>query len=239
MAGAALTVTWWIAAGHVGAAVRGSAVPVCAAGLHGIGRTAIVHMSEHERETRPSEGPAPAMDPVIGPVVRLMRSVGLLRDGDDEWVGEPLSWAEEDSLAQRLSVATQRWALPVKLWIVERAAGVYDAAEEDERLERLARASGCVVFAFSACPFCRRARETLDAAGAHYTVYNLDEEPWGPPLRARLGRLTSRTSLPSIWMGGECIGGLNDGTPGLRTLEATGELSTRLRACGALGGSTP
>jgi len=52
-------------------------------------------------------------------------------------------------------------------------------------------------------------------------------------VRARLGARTTCTSVPSIWIGGEFVGGLNDG-PGLLTLEESGELDPKLRAVGAL-----
>ena len=40
--------------------------------------------------------------------------------------------------------------------------------------------------------------------------------------------------MPSIWIGGEYVGGLNDGSPGLVPLDKAGELDERLRAAGAL-----
>ena len=52
-------------------------------------------------------------------------------------------------------------------------------------------------------------------------------------MRARLGVRTSRTSVPSIWIGGEYVGGLNDG-PGLLPLDADGALEPKLRAVGAM-----
>ena len=59
-------------------------------------------------------------------------------------------------------------------------------------------------------------------------------EPLGAGRGARLGARTGRTSVPSVWLGGEYIGGLNDGCPGLVPLERSGALDARLRACGAL-----
>ena len=61
----------------------------------------------------------------------------------------------------------------------------------------------------------------------------LDLDPDGAAVRARLGARTTRTSVPSIWIGGEFVGGLNDG-PGLLTLDADGDLEPKLRAVGAL-----
>ena len=61
----------------------------------------------------------------------------------------------------------------------------------------------------------------------------LDEEADGAAMRCRLGIRTGRTSVPSVWVAGEYIGGLNDG-PGLLPLDEQGELEPKLRAAGAL-----
>ena len=56
-------------------------------------------------------------------------------------------------------------------------------------------------------------------------------------MRARLGARTGRTSVPSIFIGGEYIGGMNDGPGaglGLGPLDADGLLEPRLRAVGAM-----
>ena len=42
----------------------------------------------------------------------------------------------------------------------------------------------------------------------------------GYQLRAELGALTGRTSMPNVFIAGESIGGCNDGTPGLMPLIA-------------------
>ena len=53
-------------------------------------------------------------------------------------------------------------------------------------------------------------------------------------VNARLGERTGRTSVPAIWIGGEHVGGLNDGDPGLVPLDIAGGLDAKLRAAGAL-----
>jgi glutaredoxin-related protein len=42
---------------------------------------------------------------------------------------------------------------------------------------------------------------------------NLDME-LGYPIRAELGKRTGRTSVPSVWIGGQFVGGCNDGPLG-------------------------
>ena len=112
-------------------------------------------------------------------------------------------------------------------------AGEYDAAAVDVRLDREIGGAGVVMFSFTTCPFCKRAKETLAAKGVAFTAVELDEETEGAAMRARLGARTGRTSVPSVFIGGEYVGGLNDG-PGLLPLDAQGELEPKLRAAGAL-----
>ncbi|CAJ1955519.1 unnamed protein product [Cylindrotheca closterium] len=81
------------------------------------------------------------------------------------------------------------------------------------------------MFSFTTCPFCRRAKDYLDAQGIPYVSMELDELPGnqGNEIRASLGRKTRRTSVPSIFVRGEYVGGCNDG-PGLLPLGESGEL---------------
>ena len=118
--------------------------------------------------------------------------------------------------------------------------GLLHVAEDrggDARLDAAldgAKASGSVlIFSTTTCPFCSRAKELLESKGAKFESIELDTDPNGKALRARLGARTGRTSVPSVWIGGECVGGLNDG-PGLVPLDADGELEPRLRSAGAM-----
>ena len=66
------------------------------------------------------------------------------------------------------------------------------------------------------------------------------DDPWdkGNVMRAALGRLTGKSSVPSIWVGGEYIGGCDDGpsdeAPGLVPMAFRGTLREKLEAAGAL-----
>jgi len=55
----------------------------------------------------------------------------------------------------------------------------------------------------------------------------------GMQIRAELAKKTARTSMPNTFVGGEGIGGCNDG-PGLMTLNKEGKLVPMLQAAGAL-----
>jgi len=75
----------------------------------------------------------------------------------------------------------------------------------------------------------------LDAKGVSYKVVECDEVEGGAAIRAMLGRRTGRTSMPSVWVGGEFVGGCNDGgLGGVITLDDKGTLNPMLKKAGAL-----
>ena len=75
----------------------------------------------------------------------------------------------------------------------------------------------------------------MDGYGAKYTVVELDTAEGGYALRAELAELTGRTSVPALYIGGEFVGGCNDGgLGGVMTLERDGRLKPMLAAAGAV-----
>eukprot|EP00435_Cladocopium_sp_Y103_P047799 s2054_g14.t1 len=120
-------------------------------------------------------------------------------------------------------------------------AGSYDQAAVRERIQQEVTGSPVVIYSYSLSPFCSQAKEFLDSLGAKYTEIVLGPE-WLPGLlddegaavRAELGKMTGQTSMPHIFIGGQSVGGLFSGTPGLVPLQEAGELSEKLKAAGAL-----
>ncbi|MEW5315389.1 MAG: hypothetical protein WDW38_006822 [Sanguina aurantia] len=91
-----------------------------------------------------------------------------------------------------------------------------------------------VVFEWSTCPYCKRAKELLDSLGTKYTAVQLDLMGIeGKAMRAELAAMTERTSVPNIYISGANVGGCNDG-PGVYTLNIEGKLVPMLQAAGAL-----
>ncbi|CAM9679828.1 unnamed protein product [Ectocarpus fasciculatus] len=90
------------------------------------------------------------------------------------------------------------------------------------------------VIAVGTCPFCKKAKgliEDLLADPADYEFVELDERQDGNAIRYELSQKTGRTSVPQIWIGGEFVGGCNDG-PGVFTLKDKGELVPMLESAG-------
>jgi len=133
--------------------------------------------------------------------------------------------------------------------IVEAAGPGFDAAAERRELLRRVAANRVVVFSFVDCPWCLLAKERLAAVaqsgrlGAdELAVTELEDlGPSGKRLRAAIALATGRTSMPSVWIDGRCVGGYTDGempagepelcfesADGLEALEGSGQLEAIL-----------
>lgn len=147
--------------------------------------------------------------------------------------GEPMEWAEDSSLANRLStaVASNDLGYRFKQAVADLVAGDYDGAATGEGIRGFLEENPVAMYSFTTCPFCRKAKDYLEERAIPYASIELDLLPGneGNEIRAELGRLTKRTSVPSIFIGGDYIGGCNDG-PGLMPLatENNGERLTSM-----------
>lgn len=120
-------------------------------------------------------------------------------------------------------------------------AGSYDKAAVKERIEKEVASAPVVFYSYQLSPFCTQTREFLSSLGAKFKEVDLGQE-WIPGLisadgsavRAELGKMTGRTSMPSVFIGGKFVGGLFDGEPGLVPLQESGELTKMLKDAGAL-----
>lgn len=129
--------------------------------------------------------------------------------------------------------------LGFKQAVADVLAGDFDREAVTSEVKALAQSAPLVLFTWEASPACKKALKLLEYTGAKPTIVRLDD-PWdeGNVKRAALGRLTGKSSVPSIWIGGEYIGGCDDGpsdeAPGLVPLAFKGELKAKLEAAGAL-----
>ena len=145
-------------------------------------------------------------------------------------VGEPMAWSESQSFANRFSeiMATKGYAF--KQFVADIVAGEYDKDAVDKTIDELILQNDVAMFSFTTCPFCRKAKDILEEQGIPYQTVELDELEGnlGNVIRAQLGRRTGRTSVPSIFVKGEFIGGCNDG-PGLIPLLENGEFDAMMK----------
>jgi glutaredoxin 3 len=154
-------------------------------------------------------------------------------------LGEPMEWSQDSSLANRWSLVMAEKGYGFKQWVADIIAGDYNQEETLDLIQTFIQQQQhdssepaspvpvpIVMFSFTTCPFCRRAKDLLDGARIPYRVLELDElkDNKGNEIRSMLGKMTKRTSVPSIFIHGKAIGGLNDGMPGLQALYDAGEL---------------
>ncbi len=66
-----------------------------------------------------------------------------------------------------------------------------------------------VLFSASYCPWCRRAKDLLNARGAKYVVVELDD-PKNADIKPVLTRMTDRKTIPNIFIDGQNVGGYED-----------------------------
>ena len=171
--------------------------------------------------------------------IRMMKEKPTEENGG--WEGEPRAWAQEGSLAQKVSRISQIGVFAsLKQWIAESIAGKYNKEAINARIDATLDATPVVMFSFTTCPFCLKAkallRDDLKVDPSQITIIECDEDPDGNSIRAELGRRTGRTSMPSIWIKGSgYIGGCNDG-PGVVPLYKEGKLVPMLVSAGAVRG---
>lgn len=175
----------------------------------------------------------PIMDQIASTLFRIeTQRVQASSEIDDKGRnGEPMAWAESESLANRFSqaVASNTIGYKLKQFVADIVAGnEYDADEVRGLIRDFVEQNDVAMFSFTTCPFCRRAKDALDERGIGYATVELDELPGnrGNEIRAELGRLVQRTSVPAIFVKGEFIGGCNDGPPGLLPLLANGRMDS-------------
>ena len=118
-------------------------------------------------------------------------------------------------------------------------AGEYDAEAVKAKIEEDINSAPCVMFTWEPSPSCKQAIKYLDIAGAEYKIVRLDD-PWseGNPVRAELGKMVGRSSVPCIFIGGKyvggCDGGVGEEAPGILEMAFQGTLRDRLKEVGAL-----
>mmetsp|Transcript_39090 Transcript_39090/g.39562 ORF Transcript_39090/g.39562 Transcript_39090/m.39562 type:complete len:241 (-) Transcript_39090:139-861(-) len=145
-------------------------------------------------------------------------------------MGEPMEWSESGSLANSFSeFMAGGIGYQFKQLVADIVAKDFDEIKTLSKVDSFVSSNKVAMFSFSTCPFCRRAKDFLEEEGIDYSVIELDELDGneGNEIRAVLGRKIRRTSVPSIFINGESIGGCNDG-PGLLPLAKEGKLDSLL-----------
>ncbi|XP_074314155.1 monothiol glutaredoxin-S6-like [Silene latifolia] len=100
-----------------------------------------------------------------------------------------------------------------------------------DSVKRLVHERPVVIFSKTGCPVSHSMRQLITGFGANPTVYELDQMGNnGRDIEQTLQMLGRRPSVPSIFIGGNFVGGPND----LITLQVQGRLVQMLMDAGAI-----
>eukprot|EP00555_Chaetoceros_dichaeta_P004736 CAMPEP_0198254328 /NCGR_PEP_ID=MMETSP1447-20131203/4642_1 /TAXON_ID=420782 /ORGANISM="Chaetoceros dichaeta, Strain CCMP1751" /LENGTH=201 /DNA_ID=CAMNT_0043940331 /DNA_START=21 /DNA_END=626 /DNA_ORIENTATION=- len=123
--------------------------------------------------------------------------------------------------------------------IADVLAGEYDADSTKADIEETVASAPCVMFTWESSPSCKQALSAMEAAEAKVKIVRLDD-PWdeGNPIRAELGKMVGKSSVPCIFIAGKYVGGFDSGpseeAPGIQKLAFKGTLRPMLEEAGAL-----
>lgn len=121
------------------------------------------------------------------------------------------------------------------------AGDKYDPEQVQSEIRSIVDSNPCVMFTWEASPSCKQAIQAFESMGddVAFKIVRLDD-PWseGNKMRAELGKMTGKSSVPSVWIGGEYVGGydggVSDEAPGLVKMAFQGTLRSKLQDAGAL-----
>jgi glutaredoxin-related protein len=121
-------------------------------------------------------------------------------------------------------------------------AGEYDQEQVRQQIQNIVESNPFVLFTWESSPSCKQAVAALEKMNkttpVQFTIFRLDD-PWseGNKLRAELGKMTGKSSVPSIWINGQYVGGYDAGVseeaPGIVTMAFQGTLRPMLEKAGA------
>ena len=91
-------------------------------------------------------------------------------------------------------------------------AGEYDEESVKEEINDIITSHPCVMFTWESSPSCKQAVTAFEKVGADVKNVRLDD-PWsdGNPIRAEIGKMVGRSSVPMIFIAGEYVGGYDGG----------------------------
>eukprot|EP00429_Kryptoperidinium_foliaceum_P040195 CAMPEP_0176182096 /NCGR_PEP_ID=MMETSP0120_2-20121206/93302_1 /TAXON_ID=160619 /ORGANISM="Kryptoperidinium foliaceum, Strain CCMP 1326" /LENGTH=145 /DNA_ID=CAMNT_0017520337 /DNA_START=67 /DNA_END=501 /DNA_ORIENTATION=- len=92
-------------------------------------------------------------------------------------MGEPMEWSEQNSMANKVSeiIATNDLGYQFKQFVADIIAGDFDEEAVGKEIDQFVDSNPIAMFSFSTCPFCRRAKDFLEAEGIPYQSIELDE----------------------------------------------------------------
>ncbi|XP_043188516.1 glutaredoxin-C4-like [Amphibalanus amphitrite] len=93
-----------------------------------------------------------------------------------------------------------------------------------QSVDQLIKANKVMIFSKSYCPYCTMAKKVFKEMGQEYGLIELDETQDGSSMQQYLAQITGASSVPRVFVSGNCIGG---GTE-TRSLYQSGQLKSML-----------
>jgi glutaredoxin 3 len=149
------------------------------------------------------------------------------------------SLQEKFQTSARIVQESQKEGAGITQILANVLAGEYDQETVQAQVKEMIRSAPMVMLTWERSPSCVNAIKAMDASGFEYSTIRLDD-PWdaGNPIRAEVGKMVGRSSVPMVFIGGEYVGGYDGGldtvgAPGLVELAFKGELQSKLEEAGA------
>lgn len=95
-------------------------------------------------------------------------------------------------------------------------------------LEKYIQHGQVSIFSKSWCPYCVKAKDTLNKLGVSYKLLELDQNPLSSEDENKLNTLAKIKTVPKIFFGVNCIGGNSE----LQKLVSSGEVKSYLEDAG-------
>lgn len=108
--------------------------------------------------------------------------------------------------------------------------GLKVSSAMERAVARLASERPVVIFSKSSCCMCHTIKTLFSDFGVNPAVHELDEMPRGREIEQALARLGCNPTVPTVFIGGERVGGTNE----IMTLHLNRSLIPMLKRAGAL-----
>nr|GEU41822.1 monothiol glutaredoxin-S2-like [Tanacetum cinerariifolium] len=99
-----------------------------------------------------------------------------------------------------------------------------------DQVNRMVSDRPVVIFSKSSCILSYTIKSLFNDFGVNTTIYELDEMANGPDIEQALSAVLGRTAVPTVFIGGEIVGGANE----IMSLHLKRDLKPMLIRAGAL-----
>lgn len=171
----------------------------------------------------------------------VLPSFILFQANDDESSSSSFWNGISNDLQMRYRIfqESQKGGDTIKQSMANVLAGEYDEDSVRRNIEQQIASAPCVMYTWERSPSCIQAKKAMELMGILDQVSEIPlDKPWdqGHPIRAELGKMVGRSSVPAIFIDGKYVGGFDGGvstdSPGIQAMAFQGTLRPALTAAG-------